>query len=108
MILAAAAALALVACAKVETINTNAPEAIGFGVYVPKTATKAGAAGTITQTGENSTTSLQDTGFGVFAYYTDGASYPATNTSLKPNFMYNTKVSGSTWSYSPIKYWPND
>lgn len=108
MILAAAAALALAACAKVETIKTVENEEIGFGVYVPKTATKAGAAGTITQTGAESTTSLQTVGFGVFAYYTDGASYPTTNTTLKPNFMYNTKVSGASWSYAPIKYWPNE
>lgn len=108
MILAAAAALALVACAKVETFKTVENEEIGFGVYVPKTATKAGAAGTITQTGAESTTSLQTVGFGVFAYYTDGASYPASNNSLKPNFMYNTKVSGASWSYAPIKYWPNE
>ena len=106
--IAAVAAVVLSSCAKVDNYKVSAPEAISFGVYVPKTATKAGAAGTITQTGAESTTSLQTVGFGVFAYYTDGDSYPNANTSLKPNFMYNTKVSGAAWEYAPIKYWPNE
>ena len=104
-ILAAAAAFAMVACAKVETIqNTVEANAISFGVYVPQ-ATKAGAAGTITTAGADETTSLQTTGFGVFATYSNGGDYAATT---GPNFMYNTKVSGASWSYSPIKYWPNE
>ncbi len=106
MILAAAAALVLCACAKVESYKVSENEPIGFGVYVPMT--KAGTAGTITTDGASSTVSLQSTGFGVFAYYTDASDYPTTNTTLKPNFMYNTKVSGSAWEYSPIKYWPNE
>ncbi len=103
MILAAAAALALVACAKVETIQNVENREIGFGVYVPMT--KAGTPGTITTAGANSTTSLQATGFGVFATYSDHADYSA---SIGPNFMYNTKVSGAGWTYDPVKYWPNE
>lgn len=61
-------------------------------------------------------------GFGVFAYYVDNGSY-ADGTST-PNFMYNQHVDGTpdakdgsnaenakgivSWSYSPIKYWPNE
>lgn len=115
MILAAAAALALVACAKVETINNSTPEAVSFGVYLPKTvATKAGAAGTLTTDGTDGTdpakvfASLQDEGFGVFATYSDGGNYDA---SIGPNFMYNQKVywdGSSAWTYSPFKYWPNE
>ncbi len=104
MILAACAATVLSACAKIET-EKFVNDAISFGVYVPKTITKAGAAGTITADGANSTTSLQTTGFGVFATYSNGGDYAAT---LGPNFMYNTKVSGATWTYSPLKYWPNE
>lgn len=105
MILAAAAALALAACAKVETIKTVENREIGFGVYVPKTATKAGEPGTITTDGTGSTTSLQTQGFGVFATYSNGDVYAATT---GPNFMYNTKVSGASWTYEPVKYWPNE
>ncbi len=103
--LAAIAALVLSACAKVETEKVIVEdEPIGFGVYVPQ-ATKAGDAGTITTDGANSTVSLQTVGFGVFATYSDGGNYAAT---IGPNFMYNTKVSTAAWTYSPVKYWPNE
>lgn len=107
MIIAAFAAIVLAAgCSKNEIDHkTTEQTPVTFGVYVPKTATKAGAAGTITANGANSTTSLQTTGFGVFATYSDGADYSAT---IGPNFMWNTQVSGASWTYSPIKYWPNE
>ena len=108
MILAAAAALALAACAKVETINNNAPEAISFGVYAGKAASTKAVSGT--DFGTVTTTTLQaaaSNGFGVFGYYTDAADYAS---STKANFMYNQQVTyaGSAWSYSPVKYWPNE
>ena len=103
--LAAVAALVLSACAKIETEKVIVDdEPIGFGVYVPQ-ATKAGDAGTITTDGTGSTVSLQTVGFGVFATYSNGGNYAAT---IGPNFMYNTKVSTAAWTYSPIKYWPNE
>jgi hypothetical protein len=97
MILAAVAALALTACAKFETEKPVVDEPIAFGAYAGNALTKAGAAG------EETTTTLQTNGFGVFAYQTTG-DYSASAT---PNFMYNTKVSTASWTYSPIKYWPN-
>lgn len=103
--LAAVAALVLSACAKIETEKVIVDdEPIGFGVYVPQ-ATKAGDAGTITTDGSGSTVSLQTVGFGVFATYSNGGNYAAT---IGPNFMYNTKVSTASWTYSPVKYWPNE
>ncbi len=95
--LAAVAALVLASCAKIETIDRNVDEPIAFAGYAGNALTKAGAYG------EETTTSLQTNGFGVFAYQTTG-DYSASAT---PNFMYNTKVSTSSWTYSPIKYWPN-
>ena len=95
--LAAVAALVLASCAKIETIDRNVDEPIAFAGYAGNALTKAGAYG------EETTTSLQTNGFGVFAYQTTG-NYSASAT---PNFMYNTKVSTSSWTYSPIKYWPN-
>lgn len=48
-------------------------------------------------------------GFGVFACYTGLHGYSDSNVS--PDFMYNEHVTsadnGNTWSYSPVKYWPN-
>lgn len=79
---------------------------ITFGSYLGRTATsRAGA------TGVQTTSTLATNGFGLFAYYSDNSNYGSTST---PNFMYNTKVTGTTsegttsWTYSPLRYWPNE
>ena len=96
--LAASAAIVLASCAKIETVKTaEVDEPIAFGAYAGNAITKAGTAGELT------TDALKTSGFGVFAYQTTG-NY---TTSATPNFMYNTKVSTASWTYSPIKYWPN-
>ena len=84
--------------------ESNVP--LTFSSYLGRTATtRAGATGTITTDGAGNTTSLQTEGFGLFATYTDDATYTAAT---GPNFMYNTKVSGADWTYSPLRYWPNE
>ncbi len=100
IILAASAALVLGACSKNEVNSNETPMAVDFGTYVPKTITKAGSTAAITDDA-----ALQAAGFGVFAYVTTG-----DYGSSKPNMMYNQLVeySGSSWTYSPTKYWPNE
>lgn len=46
--------------------------------------------------------------FGVFAYYTKTSNWNVYN--FTPNFMYNEEVAfdGSSYTYSPLKYWPNN
>lgn len=100
VILTALAALALASCAKVENavpVPQAKPVSMDFGVYVPQT--KAGAAGAMDDA------KLRSTGFGVMAYVEAGG-YTG---SASANFMYNQQVtySGSGWTYSPVKYWPN-
>jgi hypothetical protein len=71
-----------------------------FSSYLGKTATtRAGA------TGVQTTSTLATNGFGLFATYSDNTTYTATT---GPNFMYNTKVSTENWTYSPLRYWPNE
>ena len=108
IVLAAIAAAVLASCAKTHDThkNTGPGDPVTFGVYVPQT--KAGAAGTITVDGTGgTTTSLEATGFGVFATYSNGTTYATTQ---GPNFMYNEQVSYPTdhWEYAPVKYWPNE
>lgn len=99
--LIACAALTVTGCSNDEI---NAPQqsqgnnAIEFSTYLGRNA--QGSRGT-----ETSTTSIQTSGFGVLAYYTEQANFADTN---KPNFMWNQKVtySNSAWSYTPVKYWP--
>lgn len=108
-----AVALLLAACdVNIDSVekkpeNTDSEE-IGFSVYVNRgVKTKAG------MTGELTTATLKDlsAGFGVFAYYGNGALY---NETMLPDFMYDQKVISKTygtqevWVYSPIKYWPNE
>lgn len=108
----AAAALFFTACTSNDDLqikeNTQTEEemAVGFDTYLSKNSggqTRAPYSG-----GLFGATELQDNGFGIFAYQHDGDALPAT---AKPDFMYNQKVeylsTSSTWSYSPIKYWPN-
>lgn len=117
LIIAASAAAVLAAgCAKNEVIEDSIPQqAVTFGVYAGKTATKA-TYGDITT--DNLKTSTD--GFGVFGYYTQNADWASTD---KPNFMYNQQVKyipvwgvptdftearyPSKWYYTPLKYWPN-
>lgn len=105
----AATAMLFAACTSDEAnapqATKTAPQAIAFDTYTPA-ATRAGKVGVMT------TTTLQDTeankgGFGVFAVYSNDGTYAAT---LTPNFMYNQGVfySASAWSYTPLKYWPNE
>lgn len=122
---AASAILVLSACTsdKLEAYsgqpdtNPESPDnAITFGTYVGKSGvTRAGATNAMT------TTQLQSTGFGVFAYYTGTSTYgqaqkttysaeEGSGTNIVANFMYNQKVTFTdpNWLYSPIKYWPNE
>lgn len=102
---AAATAMAFTGCsqsselADTESNNTETTQkAISFDTYLSKT-TRAGAAGA------QDTETLKTNGFGVFAYYTGQDTYANTTA---PNFMYNTKVSGTAFTYSPVRYWPNN
>ncbi|MBR4088128.1 MAG: fimbrillin family protein, partial [Bacteroidales bacterium] len=110
--LAALAAVTITSCQKDQVINQVPQEqAIEFGTYVGRDAqTKGSVTDISTLCGAANDTK----GFGVFAYYTGTSDYTST---LTPNFMYNQRVYGTasgaqdptyTWSYSPIKYWPNN
>lgn len=114
-----ASALALFASCSSESdaLSPNAPDAqpsngtspIAFGTYLSNGAnTRAGVPGSI-----NTTDALKaSAGFGVFAYYTQDKDYDAAGESQTPNWMYNQKVKWDKdkgdWTYSPLKYWPND
>lgn len=101
----AAAALTLAACSNNDAIEEQAaqqaPQEISFSAYLNRGLTRAGEAGELT------TENLKTEGFGVFGYYTDNQVYTASSI---PNFFYNQQVTFNTsvWTYSPVKYWPNE
>ncbi len=115
-----ALAAALVGCAKdsemaddsAKAVKNNtktvAKQPVLFGAYINRATTRAGEPGVLVTSNADTSAgeiNLQDTGFGVFAYYTDDDLYSSI---YQPNFMYNTKVSGAGWDYSPLRYWPNE
>ena len=107
MILAAAAALVLCSCAKVDTVKVSDNEAVSFGVYAGRAASTKAVSATDYSTLVTDTLKASSYGFGVFGYYTDAADY---SSSTKANFMYNQQATwnGFKWTYSPVKYWPNE
>lgn len=91
--------VAATSCSNEEPASVNnADNAIEFSTYVGRDALTRGSVFT--------TSEMQTQGFGVFAAYTAQESYNAQTM----NFMYNQKVtySASAWTYSPLKYWPNN
>ena len=115
----AALAAMLAACsendltAEKQVVQQNAEEeVVDFDVYVNRGLTRGGVNGPITTErikGDPVGNKASLAGFGVFGYYTDGEPYSAIT---KPNFFYNQQVSYnsgvSRWTYSPVKYWPNE
>lgn len=54
---------------------------------------------------------LKETGFGVFAQHTVDEAWSAYGKGVPFNFMWNQQVTWDadlSWTYSPVKYWPND
>ena len=99
-------ALIVMSCSKDETTMGIPQEgnAIEFGTYVGRDAqTRALSV-------ETPALLASGGGFGVFAYYTGQNVYGTP--AIKPNFMYNQGVTsadaGVTWTYNPVKYWPNN
>ena len=82
-----------------DNTEVSAQTPVLFDAYSGRALTRAGAEGTLDNT------ALQSNGFGVFGYYTGDQLYSDT---YEPSFMYNTKVEGADWTYSPLKYWPNE
>jgi len=114
----AAAAALFAACSSNDLAEEKAPQttqptveeqAVGFDAYVNRGLTRAGVNGPITTTNLTSeSTPAGKSGFGVFGYYTDGERYSGIT---KPNFFYNQQVKYTTasgWTYTPVKYWPNE
>lgn len=109
----------LVSCTSEEGGGASvvtAPTSIGFTTYVNSVATRATYPyiNTTPTVGAIDSDRLKTTAFGVFAQHTSETawtSYTAKSTTAF-NFMWNQQVTWDTensfWTYSPVKYWPND
>lgn len=101
----AAAAVTFTSCQKDEVLNSvPQDQPIEFGTYVGRGAqTKA-------NTSIDDAADLAAKSFGVYAYYTGATSFDAATST--PNFMNNQQITstdnGASWTYTPVKYWPNN
>ncbi len=99
-------AFALSSCTKEAVVVDSAPQAIIFGEAAVGNNTRAKTE----NPGEIKSQFEEGDQFGVFAYYTGTEDY--TPGVSAPNFMYNQAITrtatANVWSYSPLKYWPND
>lgn len=115
--LAAVSAMMLTACSSENDVvqpTTAQPtnpvavqqQAVAFDTYLSGTtaSTRAGDPEGVMTTEKLKTANK---GFGVFAFYHDNNTYASG--ASEPNFMYNQQVSWANgWTYSPLKYWPNE
>lgn len=89
----------------------NAPEAIVFDSYLQRTANGTRTTYPVgTQVGAVDNAALQAASFAVFAQYTQNTPWASSAKTTPFNFMWHQKVDYDTdhWTYSPVKYWPND
>lgn len=104
-LMAAMMALLAAGCSQNEItqVSPDANPAIGFGVYT----------GVQTKGQDVTNTTMQGTGFGIMGYYTGRSEWATADKSkVTPGFMYNQEVkydkTNKAWTYSPVKYWPNN
>ena len=91
-----------------QPVTADSEIPVGFDAYTQRGITRAGASGDVSITNlKDNSTDLGKAGFGVFGYYTDNNDYDPL---AIPNFMYNQQVKwdGTAFTYSPVKYWPNE
>ena len=121
IIASAIIAVGFTACTQSDFVETSAPDvsatsidnAIQFGTYMGKLGTTRATGGVV---GNITTTSLKtgshNAGFGVIAYHTNTDDWAGASNAVIPNFMWNQQVAWNTtnsvWSYTPVKFWPND
>ena len=106
ILVATVALVAGAACARVDVEEELVP--VSFTTYRQRTETKADAS-YVAPGADFATGSV----VGVYGYYHDASTWAAeiaAGTNI-PDFMYHTaltKQSDGSWTYSPIKYWPNE
>lgn len=110
-IMASLAVLLLAGCSQNEVtdVSPDAHPQVGFSVYT----------GVPTRGVDMTTESMKDDptaadkygGFGIMGYFTGQQTFEQAKGTVTPSFMHNQMVkwdgTTSTWTYSPVKYWPN-
>lgn len=113
---ASLAALLMAGCSQNEVteISPDAHPQMTFGAYTG-TSTR-GVDTTNDSMKESPTAADKYGGFGIMGYFTGSQTWEEAKALTAPGFMYNQKVEwdgtlndgNGGWTYSPIKYWPNN
>ena len=94
--------MGLLACSNESGESQQVQRAVGFGTYTEQFQTRGELRGAIPDGGS----------MGVYGYYHDGALWATDAVNNQPNFMWNQQATYSAevdaFSYSPLKYWPNE
>ena len=100
LMILAVAAIALVACSKTfdTGVRTNEGKAIGFGTWAEQLTKAARVPGTSTFTASG----YQDNDFAVYGY-----KYKTSKTTVFDDVVVST-TDGSSWTYSPLKFWDSN
>lgn len=94
---------------EITEVSPDAHPTIGFGVYT----------GVQTKGQDVTNTTMQDAcddthngGFGIMGYFTGSKNWETAKGTVAPSFMYNQLVTydkaKTSWTYTPVKYWPNN
>lgn len=106
----------LAACASTDsdqtvTLTDGAAVSFAAATTAQTDATRAGSTGHYLSDADLQAKDAYN-GFGVYAYHTAGNKWATGKLTTTPNFMYNQRVQydnfDKVWTYSPVKYWPND
>ena len=93
-------------------VEKDTPVAVSFDTYLQNSRQSTRATYPAASVGMIDDAKLKTSGFGVFAQYTENTPWDTYNKEQAFNFMWNQQVDwtegSSAWTYSPVKYWPND
>ncbi len=95
-------------------VEKDTPVAVSFDTYLQNSRQSTRGTYPAAPVGMIDDAQLKTSGFGVFAQYTGSTAWTSyTDKATTPfNFMWNQQVGwtegSSAWTYSPVKYWPND
>jgi len=95
-------------------VEKDTPVAVSFDTYLQNSRQSTRSTYPAAPVGMIDDAQLKTSGFGVFAQYAGSTAWTSyTDKATTPfNFMWNQQVDwtegSSAWTYSPVKYWPND
>lgn len=94
---------------EITEVSPDAHPAIGFGVY---TGVQTRGQDVTTTTMKEPCDANNNGGFGIMGYFTGNKDWKDAKGTVAPSFMYNQLVTydnqNAAWTYTPVKYWPNN